>query len=272
VRALDLAPGTSPGVWARYRVRVQSRGHPAREFTQRVAVVSREGVGEQAGVWVELKTVDAAGNARIERGFFRPAHAKAAAESGQDSGEPAGMSLARYQAMASGGALYEFPLDADALAGSGPELSGLSLFQVEGQIPLDHETLGPDTLHVRDREFPATMERSRWIGGDEWTEPADSAAVYRTLLTRTVWRAAGVPVTGFARSTYEVTSQRFAPRDSTGALPMLPPREGVERAPLYRLELTLLDRGDDAVPEVTQEAEPAPEETASPELHGTPSR
>jgi hypothetical protein len=36
--------------------------------------------------------------------------------------------------------------------------------------------------------------------------------------------------------------------------------------------MNLIDLGNDAVPEVTQEAEPAPAELESPEEHGIPSR
>ena len=58
IQALRVPEDAAPGPWASFHVRTQSRNLPPREFTQRVAVVAAEGIGADAGVWIELTTVD----------------------------------------------------------------------------------------------------------------------------------------------------------------------------------------------------------------------
>src|SRR5437867_7316313 len=69
LRALSIPRDIRPGRWVSFQVKIQSQNRATREFLQRVAVVASEGVGDESGVWVELKTVEG-GKTRIERGFF----------------------------------------------------------------------------------------------------------------------------------------------------------------------------------------------------------
>jgi hypothetical protein len=133
------------GPWVSYRVRTQSGRTPVREFTQRVAIVSREKVGKSEGYWVELKTVDRTGT-RIERGLFAPgpppsaAEARAEAEEGSaaddadsesvaDAGKP--LRLVRYQMLAPGGKLYEYPIASAMSQRAGGEVSSYELFEFD---------------------------------------------------------------------------------------------------------------------------------------------
>src|SRR5204863_207927 len=59
------------GSWISYQVNVVFKNRPPKRVMQRLAVVSREGIGDEAGAWIELKTVEN-GRVRVERGFFAP--------------------------------------------------------------------------------------------------------------------------------------------------------------------------------------------------------
>src|SRR5215831_8335251 len=67
---LTFPPSAVVGPWVSYRVRTQSRSLPVREYTQRVAIVSRDTYQGHQGFWVELKTEGLSSGTRIERGFF----------------------------------------------------------------------------------------------------------------------------------------------------------------------------------------------------------
>src|SRR3990170_2387740 len=69
LRALSIPADVQAGRWVSYQVRLQTQNRPPRDFSQRLAVVAREGSGEESGVWIELKTGEA-GKVRIERGFY----------------------------------------------------------------------------------------------------------------------------------------------------------------------------------------------------------
>jgi hypothetical protein len=140
--------------------------------------------------------------------------------------------------------------------------------------------------------FPCRVERVTRYGKDQWAAE-DTTFVNRAVMTRTLWRNPAVPVTGYARSVLEVATARLptlsrgpaaaapvttaAPSmapDSAAARPaaadstaadstarrVAPPVEPEGQKFFYRAEVTLLDVGNDAVPEITQAPEPAPEE------------
>ena len=276
LRALRFPPTSVVGPWVSYRVLTQNRSRPGREYTQRVAVVARENYLGSDGFWVELKTEGLPSGTRIERGFF--------VESSDHEGAPAGgaapgakeVRLVRYQVYTSGGKLYEYPVGAGVETRAGADVSTLELFEYDPSVPPVVEQLGQDTLRIGRRVVPSLVERVRRYGADEWAVPNDTAHVQRPVLTQTYWKNPAVPITGFARSVFEVTTERWAvsttvlaPADSAGpAITRLdsaataagqPPI--AVRAPspvLSRTELILLQLGADAVPEVTIAPEAAP--------------
>jgi hypothetical protein len=178
--------------------------------------------------------------------------------------------------LTSGGKLYEYPVGGGAEARAGSDVGTLELFEYDSSIPPVTENLGPDTLHIGRRVVPTVVERTRRVGSDSWPDPNDSAYIMHPILTQKFWRNAAVPITGFARSLFQVTMERApAPaRDSTAASApqpggadarrVLPGWLGRSRADssaadtapvITKTELELVDLGADAVPEVTQSPE-----------------
>jgi hypothetical protein len=290
IQSLQFPPTSVVGPWVKYRVRTQSRALTPREYTQRVAIVGREKYRGKDGFWVELKTEGLPSGKRIERGFFTiidnseslKNRTGEAAEPPPDSlppPEPTRVRLVRYQVLTSGGKLYEYPVGSGSETRAGSDVGTMELFEYDPSIEPLIEGLGPDTLRIGRRVVPTFVERTRRAGSDQWPDPADTTQVMRPLLTQTYWRNAAVPITGFARSVFQVTMERFpAWRDSaasaseagaSGGATRMPPawlkRTGESAradstAAITKTELELIDLGADAVPEVTQK----PEESAPP--------
>lgn len=251
---LQVPPDAAPGPWVSYRVRTQSRSLPPRELTQRAALVSAEGIGEEAGVWVELKTVDPQTGTRIDRGFYgRPPGGEKA-----DAGAPRLLTLRRVQRLHPDGRLYEYPPNSNAVLRGDEEVSTLGLIETSAARPPRVDTLGVDTLRIGRRTLPGIIIRKQWLGDDEWSEGENTQFVNRVLLTLTEHVCPEVPLTGFTKSSYQVTTAQFAVADSLRQHPIAP-ADSTGAPVVYRAELTLGDMGTGAVPEVTQEPEPAPE-------------
>lgn len=289
LQGLQFPTTSVVGPWVSYRVRTQMRAITPREYTQRVAIVGRENYRGKDGFWVELKTEGLPSGKRIERGLFIVVAGTANQESrkGEASPQPdsippprpPSVQLVRYQVLTSGGKLYEYPVGAESEARAGSDVSTVELFEYDSSSPPVVEQLGPDTLRMGRRVVPTVVERTNRVGSDDWADPHDSTHVFRPLLTQTYWRNAAVPITGFARSLFQVTLERtLAPAvDSTAANGAVPGGEPPPRVPpgllgrsgadssaapapqiITKTELELLDLGADAKPEVTQ----APEEAA----------
>ena len=234
LRSLRLPAHDLVGTWVSFHGRTQSGHSSVREFDQRVAVVSKEDLGKgRWGLWVELKTTDARGSSRIERGLFAPASLR-----GQDllpggdgsqiedrlrANDPAGeadapavegtresgdLVLVRYQAL-SGGKLYEYPIGATRHARQGGEVSSFELFEYDPSVTPIQTTVGTDTLRLGRRVVPALVERVRRYGSDRWPSNDDSTGIQRLVLTQTIWRNGAVPITGFARSIFEAEMRRL---------------------------------------------------------------
>jgi hypothetical protein len=274
--ALQFPPTDVVGPWVSYAVRTQSGTRPVREYTQRVAIVATEELEHGIGFWVELKTTGLGAEARIERGLF--------VESPSPAGEPPTTRLRRYQVLTPGGKVYEYPVDAASEIRVGAQVSTFELFEYDPDVAPVLASVGPDTLRIGRRVVPTLVDRSVRVGTDDWTEPGDSAVANRTILIQTYWRNAAIPITGFARSLFQVASIRYphAAADS-GAAPdslssaradsarggvspdsLLLAAAGAPTDVISWTELTLLDLGSDAVPEVTQQPEPDPAEEAAP--------
>lgn len=291
--SLRVFPADVVGPWVSYRVRTQSGRTPVRAFTQRVAIVSREKVGKGEGYWVELKTVDRAGT-RIERGLFAASAPRSgdpeAGEAGEDAdsenvaeaGQP--LRLVRYQMLAPGGKLYEYPVASALSQRAGGGVSSYELFEFDPSVRPVRRFLGPDTVRVGRWVVPSVVEWTSRAGTDDWPMMEDSASTYRLVLTQTFWRNPAVSITGFARSLFRVTTKRipskpgddpakpvyaavdttmaFAPSDTTTGPTAMEPGDGKL---LSWTELVLEGIGADAVAEATQTPEPAPVTD-----HGTP--
>jgi len=154
----------------------------------------------------------------------------------------------------------------------------MELFEYDSSAPPVVEQLGPDTLRIGRRVVPTVVERTRRAGSDEWPIPGDRGYVNRPLLTQTFWRNAAVPITGFARSLFQVTMERVpAPAGDSTATSTATPADSAARqardrvpraapdsgsggpAPFFtKTELELVDLGADATPEVTQAPEDSP--------------
>lgn len=289
--SLRVFPSDVVGPWVSYRVRTQSGRTPVRAFTQRVAIVSREKVGKSDGYWVELKTIDRAGT-RIERGLFAASAPRGEDEAGEagedadsenvaDAGQP--LRLVRYQMLAPGGKLYEYPVSSALSQRAGGGVSSYELFEFDPTVRPVRRFLGPDTVRVGRWVVPSVVEWTSRAGTDDWPMMEDSASTYRLVLTQTFWRNPAVSITGFARSLFRVTTRRvpvsaagpakpvyvgvdttmtFAPADTTTGPTSMEPGDGKL---LSWTELVLDGIGADAVAEVTQTPEPAPVTD-----HGTP--
>ncbi len=285
LEALQFPPSSVVGPWVSYRVRTQNRALAPREYTQRVAIVGRDKHRGQDGFWVELKTEGLPSGKLIERGFFIVVDI--AAENARRSGElaelppdslpkpePPSVRLVRYQVLTSGGKLYEYPVSNASEARAGSDVSTVELFEYDTSTAPVVEELGPDTLRIGRRIVPSIVTRTRINGADQWVLPKDKSHANRPLLTQTFWRNPAVPITGFAKSHFQVTMERVpmtlpdsgASADSGLTRPSLPPPDaaaapdstGLASQPITSTELTLLDLGADAVPEVTQLPEESP--------------
>ncbi len=243
-----------PGPWAAFRVTTQSKNLPPREFTQRVAVVSEEGLGAEEGVWVELKTIDPETGTRIERGFF--VHDSAPPDSAGAGKSPPVRVLRRVQRLNPDGKLYEYPPDTDVGVRANEEVATLELFEIPYFQAPRVDSLGRDTLRIGNRALVSSDVRKRWFGSDEWPNPSDTTHVWRAALTLTLHQCAEVPITGYTRSTFQVASQGFPASAAAGSVPA---PDSLKTGPtFYRTDVALTDLGTGAVPEVTQEPEPAP--------------
>ncbi len=287
--SLSLPADVVAGSWVSYQVTVVFKNRSPRRFTQRLAVVSREGTGAEAGAWVELRTMEG-GKTRTERGFFMPPESgklfavpsfgadapvpdasEMPAPGGAPAGAPAGASrlrLARYQRLTADGKLYEYSLDEEGAPAADEDVSAMDLFEFQGKLQAD--TLAPDTLRVGRTIVPCRVQRIRRFGVQDW-EGDDSTYVNHAVMTRTVWMNAWVPVTGYARSVIEVATERVptraseAPPDSAAPAGAAAPAIGAGASGqtyFYRAEVNLMALGNDAVPEITQAPEPAPQESA----------
>ena len=231
LRALRLPAADVVGTWVSFHGRTQNGRSPVREFDQRIAVVSREDLGRgRWGLWVELKTKDARGATRIERGLFAPSSLRgtdllpggdgsqigrgAGADefpgvaSNGDAGDEGEFVLVRYQAM-SGAKLYEYPVGTARHARLGGEVSTFELFEYDPTVRPIQTTVGADTLRLGNRVVPAVVERVRRYGTDHWPSNDDSTGIERLVLTQTLWRNGVVPVTGFARSIFQAEMRRL---------------------------------------------------------------
>jgi len=289
--SLRLPQDVAAGSWVAYQVNVSSKNRPPRSFTQRLSVVSREGTGAEAGVWVELKTIES-GRARTERGYFMPKEAgrdfadsslydeeagsdptpsdtpaETAANAPPASSRPSlglvnvkRLKLARYQRLTPEGKLYEYPVDEEGSPLADEDVSAMDMMEFAGKAVRD--TLPLDTLRAGRKVIPCRVRRIARSSAQDW-DGDDSTYVNRAVMTRTYWRNAWVPVLGYARLLVEVSTMRVstgaaAPPDSAGrgAAGTAPPP-----ASFYRADASLVDLGRDAVPEITQAAEPAPQES-----------
>ena len=234
LRTLRLPPHDLVGTWVTFHGRAHNRGAAPREFDQRIAVVSKENLGKRRwGLWVELKTTDARGNARIERGLFAPASLRGKdllpggdgssigrgapdlegseemEEAPSKSGELVGeFVLVRYQVLTRG-RLYEYPVGSARHARSGGEVSTYELFEYDPAVTPVRAALGPDTLTLGRRVVPSMVERVRRYGSDQWPSNDDSTGIQRLVLTQTFWRNGVVPITGFARSIFQAEMRRL---------------------------------------------------------------
>jgi hypothetical protein len=259
--ALQVPEDATPGPWVSFRVVTQTRRFPPRELTQRAAIVSAEGIGDDAGVWVELKTMDPQTGTRIDRGFF--GLNRDGADAGASTPSPPNLELSRMQQLQTDGKLREYPLNSGAALRADEEITTFGLFEISNDRPPLADTLGVDTLRVGAKTLPATVVRKRWVGLDEWRDPEDTTRVKRVLITLIQDVSPDVPLTGFTRSLLEVHTAEFAAYDTLGQYP-LPPADPTRPPPaIYRAELSLGDLGTGAVPEVTQEPEPIPEAAES---------
>jgi len=272
------------GPWVTYRVRTQSGRTPVREFTQRVAIVSKEKTPTGEGVWIELKTIDRAGT-RIERGLFAPSAGGgddepnigegegADSETMDDSAKP--LKLMRYQLLTPAKKLYEYPVSSAFAARASGGVSSYELFEFDPSVRPVRRFLGADTVRVGRLVIPAVLDWSSRAGTDDWPMLEDSTSTYRLMLTQTYWRNAAVSITGFARSLFRVTTRKvpvaaagtkpvvmmadttmtFASADTTVGPTSMDPGDG---RLLSWTELVLQGIGADAVAEVTQTPEPAP--------------
>jgi hypothetical protein len=253
IGSLQIPQDARPGPWVTYHVTTQSTNLPPREFSQRVAIVSEEGLGDDEGVWVELKTIDPQAGTRIERGFF------VRAEPGSDAtsaGTSPARVLRRVQRLNPDGKLYEYPPESDVGVRSNADVARLDLFEIDSHQAPRVDTLGVDTLHIGKRALISLRVRQRWLGTDEWPDERDSTRVWRATLSVIRHQCPDIPAAGYTRSTFEVVSQAFAATDSTGSAPL--PSDSLKTHTIYRADVEVTDLGTGAVPEVTQEPEPAP--------------
>ncbi len=269
LRSLTVPREAQPGAWVSYQVKIESPSRPPRQYTQRLAVVSKEGLGDESGVWVELKSIEA-GKTRIERGFFASGGESSGQES-ERSGQGGGpLRLMRYQVLTPEGKLIEYPMGSEWGSRADVDISAMDALEFMPAQPPDNEAIGADTLRVGRKVVPCRVERVRRYGAEDWSDE-DTLYVNRVVMAQTFWRNPAIPVTGYARSLLEVTAERV---QASGGASGAPAGETARTAagdagaakgkPVYRADLSLLDLGTGAVPEVTQEPEPAPSGASAP--------
>jgi hypothetical protein len=264
LRGLALPPDVQAGSWVAYQIKVDSKNRPSRQFQQRLAVVAREGAGNESGAWVELKSLEA-GKTRIERGFFALADRDTRIGMKGTDGKT-WLRIARYQSLTPDGKLYEYPVGEEGAPTMEEDISAMGLFEFAEGAKLD--SLPADTLRVGRKVIPCEVARTRRFGNDKWAGD-DTTFVNRAVMTRTYWRSRLIPATGYARSVLEVSTERIpvgaATVDTTATTAGVEATQSVKGL-IYRADATLLDFGSDAIPEVTQPPEPAPEGSHKPKV------
>jgi hypothetical protein len=297
LRSLRIYPSDVVGPWVSYKVRTQSGRYAVREFTQRVAIVGKENLKGKTGYWVELKTSDPTRGVRIERGLFAERGAREVQDEGvvdgeglvdgTDSVDDAGtvedaesgqgammevrsLRLVRYQVLTPDGKLYEYPAVSATSARAVGEVSTHELFEFDPGAKPVRRLDGPDTLRIGRRVVPSVVERILRTGSDDWQSGEDTTAVSRIVLSQIFWKNGAVPITGFARSLFRVTTMKqplpigyagpviLPPPDSTALVAADDAAQSGAGPVLSWTELLLQDLGADAVAEVTQAPEPAP--------------
>ena len=258
---LHVAPTTVVGPWVSYRVRSKTRSLPVREYTQRVAVVARERHARGDGFWVELKTEGLSSGRRIERGFFVPRGSGGGSGSFQGSGAGApSYDLERYQVLHSNGKLYEYPAERVQSLRADGDVSTIELFEYDPDMAPVFETLGPDTLRLGKRVVPVQAERTLRTGANAWPTRGDTSYVNRPLLVQTLWKNTSVPVTGLARSLFQVVtelvpvSEREAPPSGASAPPVPPHDPVITGAASARKDTTSVARADSSAAGTTAPA------------------
>ncbi|HEU4334123.1 MAG TPA: hypothetical protein VFT32_06465 [Candidatus Eisenbacteria bacterium] len=235
-----------------------------REFEQRLSVVGKQSLGGgKWGLWVELKTSEGRGAARIERGFFAPASLRGTDLLGGGDGSqiPGGRGdappadpppatetpasgtsgaagefvLLRYQVLTSGGKLYEYPVGSTRHSRASGDVASFELFEYDPAIRPIHSTIGPDTLVLGRRLVPATVDQTIRHGTDRWPHPADPSREAHLVLTQRYWRNPAVPLTGYARSLFRaeiaaVADSAAAPDSLAATAPGGPTAPGVVSA------------------------------------------
>jgi len=267
---LRLPPDIGAGNWVTYQIDVLSKARPTRHLTQRIAVVSREGTGAEAGAWVELKTTEG-GRTRTERGFFMHPEGKrdlldslyaddAPPDAPADTvpkANPPKLRLVRYQKLTPDGKLYEYPMeDETSVIPEEGDVSAMEMFEFSGRPTMD--STRTDTLRIGRMVVPCRVRTMHRTGSQQWGGE-DSTYVNRTLQNQTFWRNPYIPVTGIAREVVEVSQTRVpvpgaAPDTATTTT------TSTNNDFFYRATIVLTDLGKDAVPEITQAPEPAPKE------------
>jgi hypothetical protein len=168
------------------------------------------------------------------------------------------LKLVRYQRLTTDGKLYEYPVEENGPPLPDEDVSAMDMFEFGGIGTAD--TLAPDTLRVGRKVIPCRVRRSRRVGDQDWAGE-DTTYSNRAVMVRTYWRNQYIPVTGYARLVLEVSTERVpvrasTPSDSTASQERRPASKDF----FYQAEVTLTDLGNDAVPEITQSPEPAPQE------------
>jgi hypothetical protein len=186
------------------------------------------------------------------------------------------LKLARYQRLTPEGKLLEYPVDEEGAPLADEDVSAMDMLEFVGKAVRD--TLPLDTLRAGRKVIPCRVRRVSRSSAQDW-EGDDSTYVNRAVMTRTFWRNPWVPVLGYARLVVDVSTVRVPTRvasrpdslalgaaatarpDSARAGSATPPTQQTGPANFYRAEAVLVDLGRDAVPEITQPAEPAPQES-----------
>jgi hypothetical protein len=241
LRTLKLPSQDLVGTWISYHGRAQSRGSGVREFDQRLAVVAKQELGAgRWGLWVELKTTDAVGGSRIERGFFAPASMRgqdllpggdgsqiprdggpatpgSRERGGGENPPPASVAdadsfvLLRYQVLTPGGKLYEYPVGTTRYSRASGDVASFELFEYDPKITPIRSLVGPDTLLLGRRVVPCTVEQIVRHGSDRWPMGEEAEREYHLVLTQTYWKNAAVPLTGQARSVFQAEVKPVEP-------------------------------------------------------------
>jgi len=260
--------GTEAGAWVELKTVEEGKTRTERGFFVRPAF-QRARVDSASLTDEDLTAMEA-----IAADSTPPSHAP----------PPPRLKLARYQRLTPDGKLYEYSMDEEGGRFPDGDVSAMDMLEFPGRAITD--TLAPDTLRVGHKVIPCRLRRMRRTGDQDW-EGEDTTYVSRAVMSRTYWRNQWIPVTGFARMVLEVSTERVPVRvsaasDSAARGVTGPPRpaqpadtalvgaskpEPEEKRPraqdfFYRADVMLTDIGYDAVPEITQVPEPAPQEPA----------